>query len=57
MLFKRGKKECFKCGEKYPEVFECCPTCYPSDVEMSPLNITIMVIIFIVLGYVVYYAW
>ena len=39
MLFKRGKKECFKCGDKYPEVYECCPICYPSDFEMTPLNI------------------
>ena len=55
MIFKRGKKECFKCGDKYPEVYEYCPICHPSDFEMTPKNIAIMVIIFIVLGYAIYH--
>jgi len=55
MIFKRGKMKCSKCGKKYPEVYEICPICYPADFEMTPTNIAIMVIIFIVLGYAIYH--
>ena len=47
--------KCSKCGKKYPEVYEICPICYPADFEMTPTNIAIMVIIFIVLGYAIYH--
>ena len=55
MIFKRGNIKCSKCGDKYPEVYEACPKCYPSDFEMTPTNIAIMVIVMIVLGYAIYH--
>ena len=55
MIFKRGNIKCSKCGDKYPEVYEACPKCYPSDFEMTPTSIAIMVIVMIVLGYAIYH--
>lgn len=57
LFFKKKMRTCFKCEKEFPDSFETCPMCYPSDVELSPLNVTIMVIIFVVLGYVIYFAW
>jgi len=55
MIFKKKMIECFKCEKEYPDCYVACPLCYPSDFEMTPTNIAIMVIIFIVLGYVIYH--
>jgi len=53
MIFKKKMIECFKCKKEYPDSYEACPLCYPSDIEMTPVNITIMIIIMIVLGYAI----
>ena len=55
MIFKKKYIKCFKCEKEYPDSYETCPVCNPSDFEMTPKNIAIMVIIFIVLGYAIYH--
>lgn len=55
MIFKKKYIKCFKCDTEFPDSYEACPMCYPSDVEMTPTNIAIMVIFMIILGYAIYH--
>ena len=57
MIFKKKMICCFKCDKEYPDSYECCPICYPSDIELTATNLTVMVIIITILGTIVYYLW
>ena len=57
MIFKRGKKTCVRCGEKYPEVYDFCPICHPGLKEEDFGNLTILIGIGIVFIFVVLYYY
>lgn len=55
MIFKKKYRTCSKCDLEFPDSFVACPICHPSDFEMTPVNITIMIIMFIALVLGIYY--
>lgn len=50
MFWKKNLIKCFKCKKEYPDSYEACPICYPSEFELSLGNIiTIVGVIFVIL--------
>jgi RNA polymerase subunit RPABC4/transcription elongation factor Spt4 len=50
MIFKKKMRTCFKCDQEFPDSYEACPICYPSEFELSVGNVVAIVgVIFLIL--------